>query len=60
MLEVRILKERFVFLLIGLLAAIVGVILVSLSYFEWNLLDFDSTKRFQCLVKELVSILIEY
>lgn len=60
MLEVRILKERFVFLLIGLLAAIVGVILVSLSYFEWNLVDFDSTKGFQCLVKELVSILIEY
>ena len=54
-LEVKILKENYVFLLIGLFAAIVGDILVFLRYFERNLVNFDSTKGSQHLVKELGS-----
>ena len=54
-LEVKILKENYVFLLIGLFAAIVGDILVSLSYFELHLVMFDSTKGSKHLVKELGS-----
>ena len=53
MLEVKFLKRSLDFLLIELLAAIVGCIHVCLSYLELNWMVIEHTNSLRCLVKEI-------
>ena len=53
MLAVKVMKESFDFLLIGLLDRIVGYILVSQSYFDLSSMVIDTTSNPNHMVREL-------